>query len=164
MEKNGFRISIICLIPLFINTLRQGRTLGLAVESKGFGARKWERILSGFLHDAGRLDHSGSCVAVWRTGFCLFALVLTWAGRLFTTPNSEFWMMTEQPSAIIDIHDLSFQYPLGDSPSIRNINLQIHEGEYVLITGPTGSGQDFAGVMSETVSFPTWSKASYWDR
>ena len=30
------------LVPLFINTLRQSRTLGLAVESKGFGARKWK--------------------------------------------------------------------------------------------------------------------------
>jgi energy-coupling factor transport system permease protein len=29
------------LVPLFINTLRQSRTLGLSVESKGFGARKW---------------------------------------------------------------------------------------------------------------------------
>jgi energy-coupling factor transport system permease protein len=36
------------LIPLFINTLRQSRTLGLAVESKGFGARKWKEFYREF--------------------------------------------------------------------------------------------------------------------
>ncbi len=36
------------LVPLFINTLRQGRTLGLAVESKGFGARKWKEFYRDF--------------------------------------------------------------------------------------------------------------------
>lgn len=36
------------LIPLFINTLRQSRTLGLAVESKGFGARKWKEFYRDF--------------------------------------------------------------------------------------------------------------------
>jgi energy-coupling factor transport system permease protein len=36
------------LVPLFINTLRQSRTLGLAVESKGFGARKWKEFYRDF--------------------------------------------------------------------------------------------------------------------
>jgi energy-coupling factor transport system permease protein len=36
------------LLPLFINTLRQSRTLGLAVESKGFGARKWNEFYRDF--------------------------------------------------------------------------------------------------------------------
>ncbi len=36
------------LIPLFINTLRQSRTLGLAVESKGFGARQWNAYYRDF--------------------------------------------------------------------------------------------------------------------
>lgn len=36
------------LIPLFINTLRQSRTLGLAVESKGFGTRKWNEYYRDF--------------------------------------------------------------------------------------------------------------------
>ena len=36
------------LVPLFINTLRQSRTLGLAVESKGFGARKWNEFYRNF--------------------------------------------------------------------------------------------------------------------
>jgi energy-coupling factor transport system permease protein len=36
------------LVPLFINTLRQSRTLGLAVESKGFGARQWKEFYRDF--------------------------------------------------------------------------------------------------------------------
>jgi energy-coupling factor transport system permease protein len=36
------------LVPLFINTLRTSRTLGLAVESKGFGARKWNEFYRDF--------------------------------------------------------------------------------------------------------------------
>jgi energy-coupling factor transport system permease protein len=42
---NNFKILI---IPLFINTLRQSRTLGLAVESKGFGARRWNQFYRDF--------------------------------------------------------------------------------------------------------------------
>jgi energy-coupling factor transport system permease protein len=36
------------ILPLFINTLRQSRTLGLAVESKGFGARQWKEFYRDF--------------------------------------------------------------------------------------------------------------------
>ena len=36
------------LLPLFINTLRSGRTLGLAVESKGFGTRRWKEFYRDF--------------------------------------------------------------------------------------------------------------------
>lgn len=42
---------------------------------------------------------------------------------------------------IIEIQNLGFKYPLGDEQSIKNINLQIRAGEYVVITGPTGSGK-----------------------
>ncbi len=36
------------VLPLFINTLRSSRTLGLAVESKGFGARRWKAYYRDF--------------------------------------------------------------------------------------------------------------------
>lgn len=49
-----------------------------------------------------------------------------------TEPNSE---------VIIDIENLSFQYPLAQEKSLKNISLQIKRGEYVVITGPTGSGK-----------------------
>ncbi len=50
--------------------------------------------------------------------------------------------MTETtPEAIIEIRNMSFKYPLGSEPSLHNINLKIYPGEYVVITGPTGSGK-----------------------
>ncbi len=42
---NNFKVLV---VPLFINTLRSSRTLGLAVESKGFGARKWNEFYRDF--------------------------------------------------------------------------------------------------------------------
>lgn len=42
---NNFKL---LLMPLFINSLRQSRTLGLAVESKGFGARQWNQFYRDF--------------------------------------------------------------------------------------------------------------------
>jgi energy-coupling factor transport system ATP-binding protein len=50
-------------------------------------------------------------------------------------------MVDNTSQVVIDIRDLSFQYPRGAEPAIKNINLKIHAGEYVVITGPTGSGK-----------------------
>jgi energy-coupling factor transport system ATP-binding protein len=48
---------------------------------------------------------------------------------------------TPESTPVIEIRNLSFQYPLGTLPSIKNINLKIQAGEYVVIAGPTGSGK-----------------------
>jgi energy-coupling factor transport system permease protein len=58
------------LIPLFINTLRSSRTLGLAVESKGFGARRWNAYYRDF-----QMTNSD-----W---FALFALILISVSALY---------------------------------------------------------------------------------
>jgi energy-coupling factor transport system ATP-binding protein len=55
-------------------------------------------------------------------------------------------MTDNLPEPIIDIRNLSFQYPLGSEPSLHNINLKIFPGEYVVITGPTGSGKTTLAV------------------
>jgi energy-coupling factor transport system permease protein len=42
---NRIRATGILVLPLFINILRQSRDLGIAVESRGFGARQWHGSL-----------------------------------------------------------------------------------------------------------------------
>ncbi len=43
--------------------------------------------------------------------------------------------------SIISIHDLSFQYSRNPVPTIRNINLEIEKGDFILLCGPTGCGK-----------------------
>ncbi|MDE5977466.1 MAG: ABC transporter ATP-binding protein [Turicibacter sp.] len=42
---------------------------------------------------------------------------------------------------IIEFNDFSFQYRAQSSPTLKQINLTIYEGEKVLIIGPSGSGK-----------------------
>lgn len=41
----------------------------------------------------------------------------------------------------VALDGVSFQYPGVAEPSLRNVDLQIHEGELILVIGPTGSGK-----------------------
>ncbi|TRO53714.1 ATP-binding cassette domain-containing protein [Candidatus Bathyarchaeota archaeon] len=42
---------------------------------------------------------------------------------------------------VIEIKDLCYTYPQSDKPSIKNINLTIEPGEFILLTGPSGCGK-----------------------
>lgn len=42
---------------------------------------------------------------------------------------------------IISFKDFSFQYTAQKQPTLKNINLDIYEGQKVLICGPSGSGK-----------------------
>ena len=42
---------------------------------------------------------------------------------------------------LIDIKDLSYTYPHAEEPAIKNINLTIMKGEFILLTGPSGCGK-----------------------
>ena len=49
--------------------------------------------------------------------------------------------MNEPKPYAIEIRNLSFKYPLAEKQVLNNINLSIQSGEYVVISGPTGSGK-----------------------
>ncbi|MCW4013577.1 MAG: ATP-binding cassette domain-containing protein, partial [Candidatus Bathyarchaeota archaeon] len=43
--------------------------------------------------------------------------------------------------ALIEVKDLSYTYPQAEHPAIKNINLEINQGEFILLTGPSGCGK-----------------------
>jgi energy-coupling factor transporter ATP-binding protein EcfA2 len=44
-------------------------------------------------------------------------------------------------AAVVNVEDLTFSYRGIRKPAIKNISLKIMDGEYVVITGPTGCGK-----------------------
>lgn len=43
--------------------------------------------------------------------------------------------------AIVNLQNVTYKYPLTDAPVLQNINLQVHEGEFVAVIGPNGAGK-----------------------
>jgi len=43
--------------------------------------------------------------------------------------------------ALVEIEDLSYWYPEREEPALQGIDLVVDEGEFILLTGPTGCGK-----------------------
>lgn len=43
--------------------------------------------------------------------------------------------------AFVNLQDVTYKYPLTDSPALQKINLQVNEGEFLAVIGPNGAGK-----------------------
>ena len=43
--------------------------------------------------------------------------------------------------AVIELKNVSYKYPLTDTPAIRNFNLSVEKGSFWGVIGPNGSGK-----------------------
>ena len=43
--------------------------------------------------------------------------------------------------AIVNLNNVTYKYPLTDTPVLKDINIQVQEGEFVAVIGPNGAGK-----------------------
>ena len=43
--------------------------------------------------------------------------------------------------ALVSLQNVSYKYPLAEAPALREINLQVEQGEFLAIIGPNGAGK-----------------------
>ena len=56
--------------------------------------------------------------------------------------------------AIVNLRNVTYKYPLTNSPALQNINLQVEEGEFVALIGPNRRGQIHAVLYAGWICPP----------
>lgn len=65
--------------------------------------------------------------------------------------------MNRSEESYIEVKNLSFHYPTGKKPALDNVSFQIHKGDFIGITGPSGAGkttlcQTLRGLIPHVIS------------
>lgn len=79
--KNNFNAFKLAALPLMINSLRKSRTMGLAIESKGFGNRAWKEYYQDF--SLNKIDYTMLALTII---FIISALVIRYYFGLGVDP------------------------------------------------------------------------------
>ena len=43
--------------------------------------------------------------------------------------------------AIVNLQNVTYKYPITETPALQNINLEVNEGEFIAVVGPNGAGK-----------------------
>lgn len=73
-------------------------------------------------------------------------------------PNFRFQKSDE---ILIELDNVSYQYPVRDKPTIKNVNLKIKKGEMISVVGENGSGKSTLSKLID-LAIPAQSGQVYW--
>ncbi|HKV41413.1 MAG TPA: ABC transporter ATP-binding protein [Blastocatellia bacterium] len=146
--RGSLLVSIVALAPDFIAAARGDSPGRLAVELGGviLAYRAFENLAQGVIH------LSGAAIA-WREAGSLFRA----ASDREPAPDPNTIVppatRTSEPDLssrrelVVDARDLTFQHERRPEPVLKGCNLEIREGDRILIEGPSGSGKSTLGSL-----------------